>query len=220
MMLWIDKRKCVTCVTHRHMGNSVGVFKMEKTTLEMDVERMETAEDMELVLEAVKEIGFENLSLMETQTILMNRELADGIREIVEASEREKKVVEVYKRLTGDTEAIFTEKTDMARFVLAVEDCVRSELGNGNRAVVNVEKKDDRGRKPPVKLAECLVDVFKGKQTLNLENIVDGLCDRRYSAENPTKRLYITWSVSWGILNLNGGLYSINKPNMREIFNL
>ena len=193
---------------------------MEKTTLEMDVERMETAEDMELVLEAVKEIGFENLSLMETQTILMNRELADGIREIVEASEREKKVVEVYKRLTGDTEAIFTEKTDMARFVLAVEDCVRSELGNGNRAVVNVEKKDDRGRKPPVKLAECLVDVFKGKQTLNLENIVDGLCDRRYSAENPTKRLYITWSVSWGILNLNGGLYSINKPNMREIFNL
>ena len=193
---------------------------MEKTTLEMDVERMETAEDLNLVLEAVKEIGFENLSLMETQTILMNRELADGIREIVEASEKEKKVIEVYKRLTGDTEAIFTEKTDMARFVLEVEDHVRSELGNDGKMTFKTETADNRGRKPPVKLAECLISVFEGKQTLNEENIVKGLCDRRYSAENPTKKLYISWAVSWGILNLNGGLYSINRPNMREIYNL
>ena len=194
---------------------------MESEILE-DVARMENAEDVELLVEKIRTIGLENLKMEELNAVFMDRDLSDRIREIAETEKEEKDMAEVYQRRTGDTREVFEKKLEEARFFLAVNDTIQSELKK--KGVIRIESEttatDERGRKPPKKLARYLLTIFENVDNMEKNNIVYRLHDQGYPAEDITITLYIGWAVSWGLLNIKNGSYKINKAVIKELYHL
>lgn len=219
MRIWIDINAWYY-TDKISIRKNVMVNKMDKSDIEKDIEAMETAEDVDLVMEAVQKKGVENLTLGETQAVLMDQVLSDRLREIIEGAKENRIKAEVYKEKTGDSEGIFGEKLQLAKAIIVINDEVQAALKEKGVIKIKVEEKDKMGRKPSKKLIKNMIGVFevKNKTALDKIDVIAGLYDCGYSAEEITMAFYVSWCVRWGVLSIKNGLYEINKPVIKELY--
>jgi hypothetical protein len=176
--------------------------------------------DGDMLFEKVRKNGYESLNLEEKNLIFLNKNLSDKVREYLE-KEKDRKIEEqIYREKSGDSKEIFNTKVEEARFILAVNDEIERELMEKGVLAIKTDNKDERGRKPSRKLVKNVINVFNGKRALSKENIIYGLKNQGYSAEDITLNLYANWCVNWGILNLKNGDYVLNRGVIKEIYNI
>ena len=176
----------------------------------------------ESIIEKVKKVGSLNsLSIDERNFIFFSDDLTRKIRDIVERSEERKKMDQIYVSMTGDITEAWREKKEYAEFILAVDFECNLQLAKAGvieKLKVFVSKGDKKARKPSKKMATNLLKVFDGKNSISREDVVYGLRDFGYTAEDITLNLYVRWATEWGVLKQKNGEYSINENVIKELY--